>query len=58
VVVLIVTLNGDPLTEPIAFLPVVPENAAMPFPFFEREKHSKAFIPSLFRGRSFANRVG
>jgi len=54
VVVLIVTLNGDPLTEPIATLPVVTENAAMTFPFFEREKHGKAFIPSLFRRQPFA----
>jgi mRNA-degrading endonuclease HigB of HigAB toxin-antitoxin module len=54
VVVLIVTLNGYPLTEPIATLPVVTENAAMTFPFFEREKHVKAFIPSLFRRQPFA----
>ena len=54
VVILIVTLNGYPLTEPIALLPVVTENAAMPLPFFEREKHGKALIPSLFRGQPFA----
>jgi hypothetical protein len=53
-VILIVTLNGDPLTEPIAVLPVVTENAAMPLPFFEREKHGKALVPSLFRGQPFA----
>jgi len=54
VVTLIVTLNGDPLTEPIAVLHVVTENAAMPLPFFEREEHGKALIPSLFRGQPFA----
>jgi hypothetical protein len=54
VVILIITLNGDPLPEPIAVLPVVTENAAMPLPFFEREKHGKALIPSLFRGQPFA----
>jgi len=53
-VVLFVTLNGDPLAEPIAVLLVKTGNGAMPLTLAKRKKGGNAPIPSFFGKQLFA----
>jgi hypothetical protein len=46
--VLVVTLNGDPLAEPIAILLVITGNGAMPLTLSKRKESGNAPIPSFF----------
>ena len=47
-VVLVVTLNGDPLAERIAVLLVITGNGAMPLTLYKRMKGGNALILSFF----------